>query len=234
MASPVDAGRVATNISTAATSHNINVGSPSAGDILLVIIRVAAASGGVGGQINAWDFLGLFTGDATDDETFIYAKVATGSEGATQTFTTANSSKLAAICWRITGTIGVPSAPTEATFTTTANTANPPSASVSGGPLDVLYLALMGLGGEANAPSAAPTNYSNLITANSGTGGAVATNCSVGGATRAISASNSDDPGVFTHAAASSGGNAFTLVFYPIPPPNPPFVGRPMGAGVTY
>lgn len=236
MASPVDAGRVGTNITAAGTTHNINVGSPSAGDLLVALIRCAGNDGGVGGQINGWTLID-WDGevDASDDNTFIYATIASGSEGATQTFQTTNSLKVSAIVWRITGARGLPNWSGPVTFTTVANSANPPSQSVPGGPLDVLYLAVMAMAGEANTPTAGPSGYSNFISANSGTGGAAATNCSCAGATKAAAASSSDDPGTFTHGAATGGGVAYTLVFLPaIQNVTPIHVGRAQGLGARY
>lgn len=240
MASPVDAGRVGTNITTAGTTHNINVGSPAAGDLLIALIRVAGDDGGVGGQINSWTLIDWDAEvDATDDNTFLYAKFATGSEGATQTFITTNSLKVSAIVWRITGARATPTSAADfagpVTFTTAANSADPPSLSVPGGPLDVLYLAVMAMGGEANTPTAGPSGYSNFVSANSGTGGAAATNCSCAGATKAAAASSSDNPGVFTHAAATGGGVAYTIVILPvIQNVTPIHVGRAQGLGARY
>lgn len=216
MASPVDSARQGTDITTAGTSHAINVGSPASGTYLFILVRFAAAPGTV--AFTGYSLVGSTTSDATDDQTDVWTRQADGTEGATDTLTTTNSVKCCAICWEITGadtSAGVLELGSVATGTTTANTANPPNRTVFGGPLDVLYIALMGLDGEGNAPSGAPTNYVNLATATSGTGGAVATNCSIGGATRQITASSSDDPGVFTHAAATTGWTAWTAVIHP-------------------
>lgn len=216
MAAPVDSARQNTNITTAGTSHAINVGSPVAGTLLIVFVRFAGAPGTV--TFTGYTQLASDTSDASDDQTMIFYRDANGTEGATDTLTTGNSIKLAAICWEITdaetGSRSAPVVSTVAVGTTTADTANPNSAAPTGGSQDTLYLALMGLDGEGNAPSAAPTNYSNLVTATSGTGGAVATNCSVGGGSRQISASSSDDPGAFTHAAANAGWTAYTLAIH--------------------
>ncbi|HSE46437.1 MAG TPA: hypothetical protein VLA89_14015, partial [Gemmatimonadales bacterium] len=64
----------------------------------------------------------------------------------------------------------------------------------------------------------APTNYVNFQAANSGTGGAGASNVLMGGASRQISASSSDDAGAFTHVAALNGWTAFAIA---IRPPQP-------------
>lgn len=223
MAAPVDSARQGTNVSTAAATWDVNVGSPSAGTLLIVLVRCAAAPGAI--TFTGYTQLVLDTSDATDDTTAIYWRQADGTEGATDVFDPTNIIKGCAICWEITGaddpTLGGSSIPTVSTVavgTTAANSANPNSVAPAGAPQDTLYLALMGLDGEGNAPTASPTNYSAVTTANSGTGGAVATNCSIGGGSRQISASSSDDPGVFTHAAATTGWTAYTVA---IRPPQP-------------
>lgn len=101
MAAPVDSARQATNISTAATSHNINVGSPVAGTLLIVMVRFAAAPGTV--TFTGYTQLAASTADASDDDTRIYYRWADGTEGATDTLATTSSVKLAAISWEVTG-----------------------------------------------------------------------------------------------------------------------------------
>lgn len=219
MAAPVDSARQGTNITSASTSHAINVGSPAADTLLIVLVRFAGAPGTV--TFTGYSSLVSDTSDASDDTTQIFYRWADGTEGATDTLSTGNSVKLAAICWEITGASdpaqGVPTRSTVAVGTTAANGADPDSAVPLVAPQDTLYLALMGIDGEGNAPTVAPANYSNLATANSGTGGSAATNCSVGGASRQLSASSSEDPGNFTHAGANAGWTAFTVA---IRPPN--------------
>lgn len=222
MAHPVDSARVATNISTAATSHNINVGSPVAGTLVIVFVRFAAAPGTV-------TFTGYTpivtaeTSDATDDSTYIFYRWADGAEGASDVLTTGNSVKLGAISWEITGAENPSrSAPTVSTVvvgTTTANTANGGSVAPASAPRDTLYLACCGGDGEAVAYTAAPTNYLNLQAANSGTGGAAASNVVMGGAGRGINNSSSEDPGAFTHGAHTTGWTGFTVAIR-LPVPN--------------
>ena len=225
MASPVDSARVATNVTTAAGTWNVNVGSPAADTLLIVLVRCAAAPGAI--TFTGYTQLASDSSDATDDTTAVYYRWADGSEGATDVFDPTNSVKGCAITWGITGAANpgttAPEISTVAVGTTAANTANPNSRAVTGGPKDVLYLALLGLDGEGNAPTIAPANYGNLVTANSGTAGAVATNCSIGGGSRAISASSSDDPGAWTHAAAATGWTSWTVVIHP-PAPAPTLI----------
>lgn len=221
MASPVDFERTLTGSGGAAvTSLNVAIsttGGPSAGELLLVFARFAGAPGTV--TYTGYTQLGSDTSDASDDQTMVFYRLADGSEGNTDPMSWVNSVKPLTIGWRITGAADpatqAPEISTVAVGTTAANSANPNSRSVTGGPKDVLYFALCAYDGEGGSPTGAPTNYTNLIANNSGTAGAVATNCAIGGASRQISASSSDDPGAFTHPAAANGWTAWTVVVHP-------------------
>jgi hypothetical protein len=211
MAAPIDASRVTTSVSAAATAHNINVGSPLAGNLLVILVRFNGAPGTV--TFAGFTQLAASTTDASDDDTRVYYRDTDGAEGVADPLSTVNAVKLAGITWVITAaepsSVAVPTISTVAIGTTAANTCNPGSVAPTGAPRDTLYLALGGMDG-AGTWTAAPANYTNLTTINA-TGGAVATQCSVAGASRQILASNSDDPGVFTHAAANAGWTGWTV-----------------------
>jgi hypothetical protein len=81
--------------------------------------------------------------------------------------------------------------------------------------------------GETGAYTAFPTNYANLATANSGTTGNANTNVFLGGASRQILASSSEDPGAFTHAAHVTGWTAYAVAII-APAPATPGVQVPM------
>jgi hypothetical protein len=221
VAAPVDSARQGTNITSAGTSHAINVGSPAAGTGLIVVVRFAGDPGTV--TFTGYLEIALASNDASDDDMRIFTRVANGSEGATDTLTTTNSVKAAAICWEITG-YGTSSGFMEVavanpvTFTTAANSANPPQVPATPGlTKQFLFLVVAGQDGEVGAYTAAPTNYTSpgLVTANSGTGGSASSNCYMGGASRQLTAT-SDDAGVFTHGAATTGGMAWALAVYPL------------------
>jgi len=233
MASPVDAGRNATNVSTASSSWAVNVGSPAAGTLLIVFLRFAAAPG----SITFTGYTPLVAGDtsdASDDTTAIYYRWADGTEGATDTCAPTNSVKGCAICWRITGAANpatqAPEVSAVAVGTTSANTANPNSVSGTGGSKDYLFLAMAAGDGEVGAYTGAPTNYTNLQAANSGTGSTAATNCIAGGASRQLTAA-SDDPGAFTHGAHTTGWTAYTVVVHPPPPTSTAVAEVSLGPG---
>lgn len=217
MASPTDAARNTSSTTTAGTSHTITVGSPAAGVLLIVLIRFGAAQGTI--TFTGYTSIANDASDAGAATTAIYYRWADGAEGASDAMTTQNSAKMGAICWQITGALNpatkAPSISTVAIGTTSANTCDPSAVTPSGGLKDYLFIACGSLDGEpATYFTGAPTNYSNITSANSGTGGAATTNCAVGGATRQLSAS-SEDPGVFTHGAANAGWTAFTVAIDP-------------------
>jgi hypothetical protein len=218
VAAPTDSARQGTNISTAATSHAINVGSPVSGTLLIVFVRFAADPGTVGFAGYAV-LAGPDATDASDDTTTWFWRVADGTEGATDTLTTANSVKLGAISWEVTGADNQkPGVSTVNVGTTAANTAQSNSAAPIIPPQDTLYISGAGGDGEVGAYTAVPANYANLATANSGTGGLPATNVFMGGASRQITASSSDDAGVFTHAAHTTGWTAFAFAIRSVQP----------------
>lgn len=214
MAAPTDAARAATNITTSAGSHAINVNSPSAGDLLIVFVRFNGDPGAV--TFTGYNLLVSDASDASDDTTQVYYRYANGGEGATDTMTTGNNVKLGAICWRVTGAaVQPPNISAVSVGTTTANTCQSNSVAPTLPPQDTLYITMGGEDGESGAFTGAPTNYGNLQAANSGTGGLPATNVLLGGASRQISSSSSDDAGVFTHAAATTGWTAFAVAIRP-------------------
>jgi hypothetical protein len=213
MAAPTDSARQATNITSASTSHAINVGSPVAQTMLIVWVRFAAAPGTI--TFTGYSNLATDATDASDDTTTVWYRWCDGSEGATDTLTTGNSVKAAAISWEVTGgenpTVAAPTISTVNIGTTAANTAESTSVAPTGAPRDTLYITMAGGDGEVGAYTAAPASYGNLQVANSGTSGLPATNTFCGGASRQISASSSDDAGVFTHAAHTTGWTAFAV-----------------------
>lgn len=80
---------------------------------------------------------------------------------------------------------------------------------------DYLFITVIGMDSET-ATATAPAGYANTASANSGTGGAVATNCMIWGASKQTTAVTSDDPGAWTSSAPNAGATAWTIA---IPPP---------------
>lgn len=219
MASPVDSARVATNISTAATSHAINVGSPVAGTLLVACIRFTTFPSTV--TFTGWTQIFTDISDASDDTTEVWWRWADGTEGATNTLTTVNSLKLAAVCYKITGALNAAPSVSGVAFGTTAN-ADPAAVNFTGGTQDMLFIAFAGMDSET-ATFTAPTGYGNIALANSGVGGAVPTNCMIATASRQATTTTSEDPPAFTSTAPNTGWTAITIAIKPSgPPPDPP------------
>jgi hypothetical protein len=233
MASPVDASRTPTSIATATTPLAINLpGSISAGDLLIMFIRTAGAQT----LTTPAGWTALVTNnaaDATDDVTGVFWRKADGTEGATVNVTPSAAAKAAAVVWRITGAADptvTPPQVSSAVVGTAANSANPPSISPTGGSKDYLFLILGGLDGEGIAFT--HSVYTNLQSANSGTAGAVATNCIIAGATRQATTAT-EDPAAFTHTVPSTGCTAFTIAVHPPPVPKQTNVARMSLAGAS-
>lgn len=212
MAFPVDAGRAATNGSTAAVNKicNLPAGIQS-GDLLVLILNTVAAD--THSTPTGWTALALNNGDpASDDTTSIWYRVANGSEGSSVTVSCTTSDKFAAICWRITGA----ATPELSTMATGADDApDPPSLTPSGGTKDYLWLWLGAWEGEQQPPlpTGNPTNYSNPVGAHTGTVGFTDTNARVAGASRQINAA-SEDPPSWTISSANN-WRAWTLAVPP-------------------
>jgi hypothetical protein len=223
VAAPVDAGRATTGVSTSADPWAIvNLpASIAAGDLLIMFCRAALAAGTINGPTTqAWQTLyASASPDAADDNSAWFYRWADGSEGASTSVDLAATSKGGVIVWRITGAENPatqpPELPTPNTGTTSANTANGPNVVPTGGSKDYLFLTAAGQDGEVGAYTAVPTNYANLAAITSGTGGLPATNVQMGGGSRQLTAA-SEDPGVFTHAAAAAGWTGFTVAVHPV------------------
>ena len=207
MPAPTDAGRVESSTGANLSTHTIYLGSPTLGQLLVLLVRPGLSTSEP--TVPGFTLLGSSFVDAADETTYVFTKVADGTEGVSVEATTSALCKLAAICWKITNG----EAPTIGTIATGsgANAANPGPASPAGAPRDTLYLAMMGLDGELNTPTGPPAGYGNFIAVTSGTAGGVATNVSVAGASKAALASSSDDAGAFSHPAPNLGWTALTV-----------------------
>jgi len=229
MAFPVDAARATTNGTGAGTSVTVNLPAGIvAGNVLVALHRCAVA--GAIGWPTGWTELKDASVDAADDQQALAYRKADGNEGTTMTVTQGNG-KFASIVWRITGAEdpAVQAPEVSADATGTSATPDPASLTPTGGAKDYLWLWLGGWEGEQTSPPAGnPTNYSNPDGANSGTGGAIATNCRVAGASRQLNAA-SEDPPSWT-ISVSDDWTAWTLALHPAPPGLPPGFVEPVRA----
>lgn len=189
MTFPVAAARTTTIDGANALSHSIGLGSPSAGDLLVVFAGSANAGGPyfIDESASGANWFPLGTGTGVNMRLAAFAKVATGSDALT--LRTTNSVRMASICYRITGH----GSTVAAGVTATGITANgdPPAATITGSAQDVLFLAALATG--TSVASAAPASYGTLTT----TG---ASNTFMSTAERALNGTT-DNPGAFTSAA---------------------------------
>lgn len=191
MTSPVIASRTATLISSDSSALTISLGSPSAGDLLIVVVAIdgdassipvvdAAYSGSKWNRTSAVTSTNAVTA-------LVLWKIAEGSDALRLQLSA--SEQASAECIRVTGH---GSAVFIASTTGNSTNADPPNGAITGSAQDLLVIAAACMDGTVVA-SAAPASYGNLTTQAGGAGGA-----SVSIADLAISAATSDNPGVFT------------------------------------
>jgi hypothetical protein len=219
MASPTDTDRATSGASIAQTPVNINLPATpglQAGDLAIVCLRIPAnitttwPSGWtnfLNDGTNTWHDIDL---DAGDDRISVVARDCDGSEGTGQLSVTPSAScKYAAIVYRIAGARSFASQSPDI-LSAIGNSANPdcPSESVTGGPKDILSLALDTHVGEQTTTVTYPTSYTNTGQVTTGSGGAVATNCQINFCSRQLTAASSEDPSAFT----ISGANPWTAL----------------------
>lgn len=191
MTFPVIASRTTTVDAGTEATHSIGLGSPSAGDLLLVFfsanlsnpssitVHEALSSSG-------WTPIAHSTA-GNSSRLAVFTKIAVGGGGDTLTLFTNQVVRAAAVCYRITGH---GSSVAVGTFAS-ANSTNgdPPAVSISGAAQDVLFIAALATG--LSVASAAPSSYGTLTTA-AGTISAIST------ADRNLNATT-DNPGSFTN-----------------------------------
>jgi hypothetical protein len=152
-----------------------------------------------------WDLLGedslAANQSSSSGRLFIYAKDAVGDEdGATVNVVTAQSRVGASVVYRITAAswggdlsndVDIANA---VIATATAAAGDPASVTAGWGSADNLFIVFSATADDPNPHTAAPTDYDDLVTIDTG---AVGAGGSIGSARRELAAA-SDDPGVFT------------------------------------
>lgn len=209
MAAPVDAARATTDASSSSTTQSLNLpGGIAAGDVLIAIIRCPTDT------LFTWpgDWTVISNSnknDASDDTTGVAWKIADGSEGATISIGLGTAGRMAGLCYLITGadTLEFPSS-----VTGSATQPNSPTFTLAGGDTrDVLWLSLFGCD-NAETLTSGPSSYANAtVIANTGTTGAG--QCTVGGASRQVTADLTEDPGAWT-LGTTSVWTAYTFALY--------------------
>lgn len=216
---PVVVGTPAeTAISTAGTSHVVNLPSGATGNLLVAVMSKGSA--GTTPTVNSLAGWNELLDEAQTLGLYIAWRVADGTEGATTTFTLSSATRGAWIVYEISGaydpTIQPPQVGTTATGSSTSP--DPPSVSVTGGSKDILTIACFGRSGEEADDdtwvTAAPSGFGGLLqkacgTAGTNLGGMVAT-------AHLAETTATADPGAFT--SATGAWRAQTIVVHPVPP----------------
>jgi hypothetical protein len=214
MASPAIGGTPTEGaLSSAGTNVAVTLpGSGAATDGYLVII----AKGSVSVSTNALTDWAEVLDEAAATGLGVFWYTGTGVPS-NPTFVQSGNSRSAWAAYRITGTDRSITPTVGTTATGSSTTPNPPSATVTGGPKDVLAIACFSRGGEIadddSLVSSFPTNYTlGQVEKSSGTAG---TNLAgiIASAARQISAASSEDPGTFT--ASTGAWRAQTIIVYP-------------------
>lgn len=223
MTSPVDEQQITSNVQTAGTSLPVVYGftTCNAGDTIIVVMRCAVA------VTTTWPsgwttfLIHDVSPDAANDVNTVVVRKADGSEtgglGTNFTVTSDVSTKMAAVAYRISGAADPTVTSPEISTAVTGTSVNPDpgSRSVTGGPKDILALALDLHAGEQTTTVTYPTNYTNTGQVTSGTAGAIDSNCQINYCSRQLSAVSSEDPGAFTISTTSTGWTAYTIVVHP-------------------
>lgn len=218
MTAPAVAATNTSAVTTAATSHTVNLPSGIvSGNLLIIEFASMVDPGTIDWATAGYTAITNFQTIRGGVEIQIDAayRQATGSEGSTVAIGTSLSTKSAHIAYRIEGAENPSTQVPEATTGNnggTANTANGPALTPTGGSKDYLWLTAMAIEGEGTDPTAAPTDYTNFLVINTGITGAVGINGAIGSAERQLTAS-SEDPGAFTHPA--EGWVAQTIAIHP-------------------
>jgi hypothetical protein len=147
-----------TNVSTNTASATINIGSPTAGQLVVVCARQAGGSSSLT-MPGGWSTIEGNNGDASDDAVIIGYRACDGSEGATITITSGGSSRWAAVALTFTGAGTPTKGQVQFRFLATANPITDPT-HISWGVKDYCFVNFATWDGDATL-SSAPTGYEN-------------------------------------------------------------------------
>lgn len=191
MAAPTVAGTNESAVTTAGTSHTVNLpASIAAGDLLIVLFGHA-----VNVTLNALTGWSELVDDGVANGIGVLWRRADGTEGATITVVTSGSTKSCHISYRISGANNT-SAPAISTVATGTSAAPDPSICNPGTSKDRLWITFFVQAGEEADDDTwcnnAATNYGSLLQITTGTGGLPATNCSIASCVRTLTASSED------------------------------------------
>jgi hypothetical protein len=218
VASPTVVGTPAeTAVSTASTSHVVNL--PAGGGSNLLLAIMSKGSAGTTPSVNSLAGWNELLDEAIVLGLYIAYRTADGTEGATTTFTLSSATRGAWAVYEITGhaTPATQAPQIGTTATGTSVNPNPPSVSVTGGSKDILAIALFGMAGEQADDDTLVTTFPTNYTLGQAeiTCGVAGTNLGgmLGAAARQVTTS-AEDPGTFT-AIDNAAWRAQTVVIHP-------------------
>lgn len=230
MAFPTVAGRAisTTPLASESTSHSVTLpASIVAGDLLIVSITINGGTGVATLTATGWTQIGTVVNESTSVGQWWFYRKATGVEGPAVTFTSDTTQSAVHRSWRIAvGTYDADTVPEIATVAIPSGDVDPPNLAPSWGAEDTLWLVGAGIVG-VRTISAAPSNYTNLATGN--TGGADTGGDATGGwAERELNAS-AENPGVYTTDAVAARDKVAATVAIRTAAANFPFHGPFVG-----
>ena len=215
MAFPSIHAAIGTNGTTATATPSVNLPAPLVAGYTLIIFFKSAVAGAIGFPAG-WVELVDASPDASVGQIAIAYKRCDGSEGSTVSLTSGNG-KFAATAYLVRGAtnpdVRAPEISTVAVGTT--GEPNPTAVAPTGGAQDYLFLTVYFMEGEQTGVTAYPASYTlNQLFANSGTAGAVTTNCTIGSAGRQANTA-SEDAGVWDVTGTLDDSSAYTVAFHP-------------------
>jgi len=213
MAYPVKQSTTDTDFGTSVISMAVNMpATVNSGDLLIALVEVRNA--GTWTKPSGWDDISTLsqTGGGSVGKLNGFYRIADGTEGgSTATWTASVGTTGAWQVIRITDWHGT--TPPEATTASgDASSANPPSETASWGAEDNLFIAVAGhTASSTSAWSASPSGYSTITLNGASSGGSAV--CVAHGVKD--SASDTDDPGVFTVSGSNRWWASATIVVRP-------------------
>ena len=198
---------VTTDVSTATTTPAINIGSPTSGEMVLVLVR-GAGGAGVASFPAGWTQLVSHNNDASDDPTLCGYRRCDGTEGATISLTyTGTSTRWSAVAFRMTNA-GTPALSRNVARMWNAGTFNAEENQHYWGVMDSLWFALAAWEGNTTV-STYPSGHTLATGSFICTGSSGAGVCTVGWAIREQRAAR--QPAVNWAMSATAVGTTFQI-----------------------
>lgn len=216
MASPVVAEVVENSQASAGTSHTINLPTPTAGHLLIIIFDKGATAA----TVNAHASLTELLDENLANGLYIAYRWMDGAESSPFTLTTSASTRSASMAYRISGAENPATTPPAIATTGTGTSATPDPPSITPpSSKDYLFIAFAGMEGEeadddtwGNTP---PTNYTpspprqkSCGTLGTNLGGLILS------AERALTTGSAEDPGTFG-VDVSAAWRSQTIIVHP-------------------